>query len=301
MTGNSCNTGRIIANYGDALAVEDKQQKIYRCISRRKLDTLVCGDYVEWTLQPDGTGTIEALAPRNTVLTRQVRGTLAKPIAANFSQILVTLASKPAPEIRLIDTYLVICEHLQINGILLINKTDLLSTHDNKIIQTLESIYTSLDYPVLKIAAKYNHGLEQLNTRLQHHTSILVGQSGVGKSSLIKQLLPDADIQTGHISANTGLGSHTTTRTLLYHLPGGGELIDSPGVREFTPENLTKEMLQTGFREFRIFQGQCKFNDCSHTNEPHCAIIRAVKTGTIHSLRWENYRYLLNTHSAKNH
>lgn len=300
MTNLKRNSGRVIANYGDALAIENAEQTIYRCTNRRKLDFLVCGDYVEWSLQEDGTGFIETLKPRHTILTRRIRGAPAKPIAANFNQIVITLAPIPEPETRLIDTYLVICENQYIDCVILINKIDLLTDANNKTLQTLETIYTSLDYPVIKIAAKHNIGLAPLKTRLQQHTSILVGQSGVGKSSLIKQLLPDADVQTGHISKNTGLGSHTTTRTLLYHLPDGGELIDSPGVREFVPEDLSKDMIQNGFREFHPYQGLCKFNNCLHINEPKCAVIEALKEKKIHFTRWENYKHLV-TESTQKH
>ena len=143
------------------------------------------------------------------------------------------------------------------------------------------------------MSALAGEGLDALRARLTGHCSILVGQSGVGKSSLIKRLLPDHDITVGKLSVASGLGKHTTTATTLYHLPNGGRLIDSPGVRDFRLGAVPPAELARGFREFQPCLGHCKFNDCRHLSEPGCAVIDAVTDGRISARRLESYRRLL--------
>jgi ribosome biogenesis GTPase len=153
--------------------------------------------------------------------------------------------------------------------------------------------YVELGYPVLETSCKGAPGIDCLAPALESRTSILVGQSGVGKSSLANALLPDLDLQTGALSRVTGKGTHTTTTTVMYTLPCGGRLIDSPGVWEYGLWQMSQHELAGGFREFASFEGHCRFNDCRHAGEPGCAIRAAVEAGAIREWRYRSYLRLL--------
>lgn len=286
--------GRIIANFGTVLAVETSDGNIVSCNSRRKQELIVCGDWVEWQPQTGDSqaGVIEKVLPRTSALSRPDRKHQLKPLAANFDQLLIVSAPLPEPDSYLIDAYLVYAEHIGTFPVIVFNKDDLIENNQNIHFEQLQQCYQELDYPVVHSSCKARDGLEQLKKQLVGHTSILVGQSGVGKSSIAKNLLPDRDIQTGAISTATGLGVHTTTTTMLYHLTEGGNLIDSPGVREFSLIHLEPEAIRSGFIEFRELP-PCRFNDCSHLREPGCAVLAAVASGKIHKQRWQNYKKML--------
>jgi ribosome biogenesis GTPase len=212
---------------------------------------------------------------------------------ANIDQVIIEAALEPALDYFLIDKYCVAAELAQAEPLIIINKADLLTEKDRARVSLLISEYRLIGYTTLLISALKNTGIEAFNDRLSRKTSILVGQSGVGKSSLIKRLLPDRDIITGKLSAASGLGKHTTTSTTLYHLPHGGHLIDSPGVRDFHLGRVPDDELGNGFREFRPYLGQCKFNNCRHLSEPGCAINAAVAGGHILERRMASYRQLM--------
>lgn len=291
--------GRVIANFGPAIAVEIPDGeipngKIVACHSRRKLDLIVCGDWVEWQPQAGnpGTGVIEKCLPRTSTLSRPDRKGLPKPLAANFDQLLIVTAPIPEPDSYLTDAYLVYAEHIGTSPVIVFNKEDLAKTNDQ--LEQLQQRYRQLGYTVIHSSCKATDGLAGLKKQLAGHISILVGQSGVGKSSIVKNLLPDRDIQTGAVSTATGLGMHTTTTTMLYHLEEGGNLIDSPGVREFPLTHLEPETIRDGFIEFRQ-QSPCRFNDCTHLREPGCSVLAAVEAGRINKERWQNYKKMLET------
>jgi ribosome biogenesis GTPase len=189
----------------------------------------------------------------------------------------------------LIDRYLVAVELADIKPIIVVNKTDLLSK--DELIQLKQKMlrYSNIEYEVLFVSSNTRNGLKVLEERLENRISILVGQSGVGKSSTIKALLPDIEIQIGEISEISKLGKHTTSASRLYHLPHGGSIIDSPGVRDFGLWHLEKESIALGFKEFQPYLGKCKYSNCSHINEPHCAIIDALEKHKIARPRWRNY------------
>jgi ribosome biogenesis GTPase len=174
-----------------------------------------------------------------------------------------------------------------------VNKSDLLDTESRAKLEQRLAIYEQIGYSLLFISTRTTDGLRDLHQQLKSHTSILVGQSGVGKSSLVQALLPDLDIRIGALSQVTGLGRHTTTVTTLYHLPDGGDLIDSPGVRDFSLSPVPVDQLAQGFREFKAYLGQCRFHNCRHASEPGCAVQDAVRSGAINQRRLANYKELV--------
>ncbi|MDH3526050.1 MAG: small ribosomal subunit biogenesis GTPase RsgA [Gammaproteobacteria bacterium] len=285
--------GLVIVNYGKALLVEDSDGDLQRCVARRNLGQIVSGDRVSWEHTGTGEGVISAVAPRSAVLRRLDITRKARPLAANIDQIVVVSAPQPALDEFLIDKYLIAAELIGTNPVLVINKSDLLDTDAREALDARVSNYADIGYRVLFTSVLADDGIDSLAEVLAGKTSILVGQSGVGKSSLIKRLLPDLDIAIGRLSAASGQGRHTTTATTLYHLPHGGNLIDSPGVRDFRLEPTQAAELAHGFREFRPFLGQCKFHNCRHVNEPECALSAAASRGEISKRRLENYRNLL--------
>jgi ribosome biogenesis GTPase len=285
--------GLAIVNYGKAVLVEDAAGGLYRCVARRKLQPVVSGDRVEW--EPVGTqeGVINALEPRRTVLQRADGANRTRALAANIDRILIVVAPQPAHDAFLIDRYLVAAELAGTTPLVIANKSDLLDPRAGAPEDDLRE-YAAIGYRILRTSARETTGIDALAQALVNGTSILVGQSGVGKSSLIKRLLPELDIQIGKLSDASGQGRHTTTRTTLYHLPLGGDLIDSPGVRDFRPGETAPSELAQGFREFRPYLASCRFQDCRHLSEPDCAVKEALREGRISARRLASYRQLMN-------
>ena len=198
----------------------------------------------------------------------------------------------PAHDAFLIDRYLVAAELAGATPLVVINKSDLLDPRVADMPTDDLRGYADIGYGILLMSARENTGIDKLAQALVNRTSILVGQSGVGKSSLIKRLLPERDIQIGRLSDASGQGRHTTTATTLYHLPQGGDLIDSPGVRDFRLGETTPADLARGFREFRPYLGLCRFQDCRHQSEPGCAVKAAMRKGMISERRLTSYTRL---------
>jgi ribosome biogenesis GTPase len=288
-TGN----GLVIVNYGKSLLIEDSHGTLVRCVPRRSLDPIVCGDRITWEPAGDGTGVVTRIGDRNTVLNRAIDDNRARPLAANLDQIVIVAATEPALDEFLVDKYTVAAELVGVQPLLVINKTDLLDSAAGTALEQRVADYAAIGYRVLFASALENTGMPELEQALTGSTSILVGQSGVGKSSLIKRLLPELDITIGKLSDASGQGRHTTTTTTLYHLPCGGKLIDSPGVRDFRLGHAAPGELETGFREFRNYLGQCKFHNCRHLTEPECAVTGAAQQGRISQRRLESYRQLV--------
>jgi ribosome biogenesis GTPase len=285
--------GVVIVNYGRQSLVEDSNGNLIRCVARRGLEPIVCGDEVEWLPTGREEGVVEKIRPRRTVLNRADSGNKLRPLVANIDQVVIEAAREPALDCFLLDKYTVAAELAQTEALIVINKTDLLSADARHDIEVQLADYITLGYIVLFTSALRNTGIAAFTDYLAGKTSILVGQSGVGKSSLIKRLLPERDITIGRLSTASGLGRHTTTATTLYHLPCGGRLIDSPGVRDFRLGEVSARELGSGFREFKPYLGQCRFNDCRHVSEPGCAVLAALASGHISTRRMESYRRLL--------
>ncbi len=285
--------GTVITRHGQNLAVADEQGQLIYCLSRQNIGHLVCGDSVIWQPTTAGEGVVTALLERQSALIRPNYSGEEKPLAANITQLVVVLATEPPPSDYLLDQYLLTAENIGVKALIAMNKSDLLQGTLRQEFETRFAHYQEIGYPIIEISAKFSDGLLPLFQQLKDETSILVGQSGVGKSSLINALLPDLQIQVGRLSEASGLGKHTTSATTLYSLPEGGRLIDSPGVRSFRLVQLTTELLENGFREFRPFLGHCRFSNCSHGGEPGCALTEAVKQSKIHPKRLQNHLHMV--------
>jgi len=285
--------GRIVAHYGANLDVEDEQHHVHHCLVRANLPKMVCGDQVIWQSTGEALGVVTSLVPRTSLLARHDYNGNSKPVAANIDQILIVAAPEPGIDEDTINRYLVAAELTSITPIIVINKTDLLSDTEKNALSQQLATYHDIGYTIIYTSIRQRNGLNQLIAELKDKTSIFVGQSGVGKSSLIKTFIPGANIRVGELSNSTGLGKHTTSVTVLYHLDRGGDIIDSPGVREFGLGNVSAEQLVQGFREFAPYLGQCKFNDCKHLHEPDCGIKNAVQTGDISKQRYDSFQRLV--------
>jgi len=284
--------GLVVVRHGARLAVEDADNRIYQCLVRKNIGHPVCGDRVIW--QPTGAdqGVVSALLDRHTVLSRPDYSGRDKPLAANLTQLVILLAPYPSPSEYLLDQYLVAAELMGVRSVILFNKVDLLDTEALVEFQARFVHYRDLGYPSAWISLKDDRDLAPLARRFSGETSILVGQSGAGKSSLTKLLLPDRQVQIGCLSEATGLGRHTTSTATCYRLPQGGRLVDSPGVRSFRLGAIGRSQLQLGFRELAPLLGQCRFNDCRHAQEPGCAVKQALLEGRVYPERLKNFQHL---------
>ncbi|MGJ8680267.1 small ribosomal subunit biogenesis GTPase RsgA [Paraglaciecola sp.] len=289
--------GRVIGRFGKHADVEDQQGIVHRCHMRRTITSVVCGDQVLFRpgkdLSLSISGIIEAVEDRKSVLTRPDFYDGVKPVAANIDQIIIVSSVLPSLSLNIIDRYLVASEDVEITPVILLNKVEMLTSEERAEVETQLNVYRDIGYQIVYTSCKTLTGVEQLAACLKDKVSVFVGQSGVGKSSLINVLLPDADEVIGDISDNSGLGQHTTTTAKLLHFPAGGDLIDSPGVREFALWHLPTERLTNGFIEFRDYLGGCKFRDCKHQNDPGCVLKEAVEKGKVSQQRYQSYHKIL--------
>lgn len=294
-------TGTVIANYGARQRVETDNGLQRDCRSRKSAGALVTGDRV--ILESGERDLIITRAlPRHSILSRPDNRGKARIIAANIDQILIVIAARPAFKEALIDRYLVAAELSGINPAIILNKTDLLDTATREQILQRLSIYQTIGYPVIPVSANQTDGLEPLRQIMAGRNNIVVGQSGVGKSSLINGLLPGTEARVGDVSDATNKGTHTTTTAWLYHLPQrNGNIIDSPGVREFGLWQVGAEELAAGFREFGEYRQHCKFRDCLHRDEPGCAVRQAVDEKAISPQRYASYLKLLESVEQDNY
>ena len=282
----------VISHFGNEILICDEQGQRRRATARQNLPALVCGDKITWQLTEFDDAVIVGLQERHGTLTRSTPFKATKLIAANVDIALVVCSHKPKLNTGLLDRYLAACELSGIDAHIVFNKTDTLKQTNTQEFKQQLSVYQAIGYPVHYTSAKQNE-IESLKEPLQSKTSILVGQSGVGKSTIIRALVPDAKPKVAEVSDKTNKGRHTTTTSELYTLDEHSYVIDSPGIREFGLGNIDPEQLAAGFREFKPHLGQCRFRDCTHTNEPGCALIKAVQTGEISQMRFDSYLGIL--------
>ncbi|TNH01272.1 small ribosomal subunit biogenesis GTPase RsgA [Testudinibacter sp. TR-2022] len=289
--------GRVISRYALHADIEGHNHEVFRCNLRRTVSNLVVGDYVLWRAghqQLQGiSGVVEAVQPRKNVLSRPDYYDGIKLIAANIDKIFIVSAMLPHFSSNIIDRYLVVCESLGIEPILVLNKVDLCEKNERQEVEQLFDIYRNIGYKVLMLSTQSGENMAQFTELVSQGCTIFVGQSGVGKSSLLNYLEPQLGLQIGAVSENSGLGQHTTTVSRLIRLKCGGEVIDSPGIREFGVWHLDSNTITNGYREFQPYLGGCKFRDCKHLDDPGCVLQQAVEQGKIHPLRFENYHRLI--------
>jgi ribosome biogenesis GTPase len=278
--------GRVVTRYGQRQLIESSDGKLFQCTSRRNIDLSVAGDKVVFQPTDNDKGIVTALLPRKNELKRQE-----KLIAANVDQLWLVVATEPKYQFDLIDRYLVVAENANLPIAIIINKIELVA--DLESLYEDFSIYKNLGYELHFISVKKQLNLDDLKQHLAEKTHIFLGQSGVGKSSLINELIPDLNIRVNEISQKSKLGKHTTTNTCIYKIASGGDLIDSPGIREFQLDNLDTKDILNGFREFTPLLGHCRFRNCQHINEPNCAIKEALESGGIHPYRYNSYLRLI--------
>lgn len=278
--------GTVTAAYGKRYGVELEDGRQISCVTRGKKNDLACGDVVQVKLTDSHEGVVESFNPRTSLLYRS-NAYKTKLLAANVTQIVIVLATQPSFYEALLNRCLIAAEAAGIGVLIVLNKCDLAKNDDA--LQALK-LYQGLGYQVQPLSAKQD--IAPLKQWLKGHTSVLVGQSGMGKSTIVNALLPDLQVRTQEVSTVLDSGKHTTTAAHLYHLDEYSHLIDSPGLQEFGLHHLNIEQLEQAFVEFRPYLGKCRFNNCKHLKEPDCAVIQATESGQISPLRLACYQDL---------
>ena len=278
--------GLVVASYGKRYEVELTDKARISCVTRGKKTDLACGDIVNIKLTDKAEGVVESSQPRKSLLYRS-NAFKSKILASNVTQIIIVLATQPSFYEALLNRCLVAAEAAKIKPLIVLNKCDLADAADAK---NKLKLYQDLGYQVLHLSAKQD--IATLKPYLVNHQSVLVGQSGMGKSTIINALLPNQNVRTQIMSEALDSGKHTTTATHLYHLDANSSLIDSPGLQEFGLNHLSQEELELAFIEFRPYLGKCRFNNCKHSHEPDCAVMNAVNKGQISSVRLGFYQGL---------
>jgi ribosome biogenesis GTPase / thiamine phosphate phosphatase len=289
-----CRLGRVLRVQGLVSIVRDESGAIFHCATRRVLKTLATdqrhvvatGDVVWFLPDGDDEGVIERVELRHGVVSRTSRGRQ-HVIVANVDQlIIVTSAAEPRLKPNLIDRLLVTAEKGGIRPIICINKIDLVEPAH---LLPLVGVYAQLGYEVLLVSASSGMGIERLRDWLAGQESVVTGQSGVGKSSLLNAVEPDLDLRVQEVSVETQKGRHTTTTAVLVPLSFGGYVVDTPGIRQFQLWDVIPEEVAGFFRELRPYVSRCRFPDCTHTHEDNCAVKDAVADGWIDTRRYESY------------
>ena len=255
-----------------------------------RADTLAVGDRVQITRLPEGTGVIESIAPRQRALVRKdptPRGEYQQVLLSNPDQVVLVFAcANPEPHTRMLDRFLVICEKQEIPVLIVANKVDLVGMEQAR---ALFGFYQPLGYPVIYTSVKQKLGLEEFRAALLGRVSGLAGPSGVGKSSLLNAIQPELGLAVSEISEATSKGRHTTVVREMFALNGGGFVTDLPGLRALALWDIQPEELDGYFPDLRNLVSQCQYNDCSHQDDPGCAVRRAVEGGQIDPRRYESY------------
>ena len=291
---------QVVTSYGSHGVVRTEDKTLLECRYRRRLGRPLCGDHI--LTIPDyavNQASLEKILPRHSCFYRGDARLRKHAVAANLDQVVIVVCPYPEPPFHLLDRYLVAVENLNLEALLIFNKADLMAAHPkvSERMQTQFDYLHSLGYPVLETSCKSNTGTDELKQALHNKCSILVGQSGVGKSSLVNTIFPERELQTRAVSNATQKGTHTTTATTLYYLPEGGQIIDSPGVWEFGLWKMPAIELEQGFIEFRQWSPECRFSNCLHTHEPDCGVKNALAAGKLPEPRYKAYAQALNMFS----
>jgi ribosome biogenesis GTPase len=289
--------GLVIAAHGRHYLVQASDTRLH-CVTRGKKSDVAVGDRVQLHRTSLDQGVIESICERKTLLYRSDQYK-SKLLAANVTQLFIVVATEPGFSDDLVSRALVAAEAAGVEAHLILNKTDIAGLLPKA--RERVAVYADIGYAVHEVSARTApHATRELLLPLMHgQTSILIGQSGMGKSSLINLLVPDADIATQEISAALDSGKHTTTFTRLFALDPDTAIIDSPGFQEFGLYHLTEGMLERAFREFGPHLGHCRFYNCHHLNEPGCSVLAAVDTGAIAPMRHQLYRQLVHESAQK--
>lgn len=285
--------GRVITRLGPVYTVEADDGSLIDCIARGRAKKAVVGDRVRFETDVDNEmaeGLVTGIGPRHSALVRaDAMGRRAQTLAANIGRIFIVAAVEPPLREGLIDRYLVAAHAQGIEASIVFNKVDLLDAEEAEEVGARLAVYPPLGYPVLFASAESGHGVEELRAATRGLCSIFVGHSGVGKTSLLNVLDPGLGERVQALSAASGRGQHTTTTSALYALPGGGEVIDSPGVRGFALWGIDADSVHKHFPEFLELADQCRFANCRHLEEPQCRVIEAVESGEIAESRYDSY------------
>lgn len=296
--------GLIIKNTGswytvktdDGRIVECKVKGNFRLKGIRSTSPVAVGDYVDIIMNAEGTALISAIDDRKNYIIRKASN-LSKQsqiIAANLDQALLIITIKqPETSTTFIDRFLAGAEAYRVPVVLVFNKTDLLNDDERHYQQQMVTLYETIGYPCIEISAETGMGIDQLQTLLKQKVTLVSGNSGVGKSSLINAIIPHADQRTAEISNAHGTGMHTTTFSEMIELAESGYLIDTPGIKGFGTFDIEREELTSYFKEIFEFSKDCKFNNCTHTHEPGCAVLQAVENHYISVSRYQSYLNML--------
>ncbi len=291
-TGIALAVGRVVASHGRQLVVEDPAGQRTPCRLHGRRLAAVCGDEARWGYAHPGEsyGTVYELLPRRNTLERLTQGGRAEPVVANLTQLVAVAAPLPAPDWFVVDRYLAGAAWCSVTALIAYNKVELGVAADAAVEL---AAYAALGLAIVQCSTRAAPGILELATHLKGAVSVLVGQSGTGKSSLLNALAPEARAVTQEISAATEEGRHTTTHAVLHRLVSGGDLIDSPGVRDYAPPVPEARHVASGFVEIHRAAATCRFQDCLHVQEPGCAVRAAVASGQIRQRRYESFRRLL--------
>ena len=285
--------GIIIAQYRDHVEVADVNNITHYCYLRKNLGELAVGDVVIWQKNNKHDGVILATKPRHSELFRFHKKTRNKLVAANINQLFIVTAPEPPRALNVIDRYIMLAEIQGITPIIIYNKIDLVKNSELQTLRNYLSYYEELGYTVIYASTQTKKGISDIEKYLHNKASILVGLSGVGKSSIINSILPEAASVIGHLSEKSGEGNHTTTTAKLYFLPNDGKLIDCPGIRELAIGDVTAAQVLYGFKELRELAVNCGFRNCRHTQEINCAILQAEANSEVNLERLASYRNIL--------
>jgi ribosome biogenesis GTPase len=287
--------GRVVAGHGRRFVVETDAGARSLCLTSSRSLQVVCGDRVHISADHTADPRILEVLPRSSLFSKADDRGRAVPAAANLDQVMVVHAPLTASEPFLTDKYLASIEGMGIAVGLVFNKLDLAGGEAHVAVLERLDYLAALGYPLHRVSTRTGTGMEALARSLLGKSSLLVGQSGVGKSSLLNALVPEARHRIDELSAANDEGRHTTTATTLHPFPGGGALLDSPGVRDLALAHREPESVASLFRDFRSPASRCRFGNCLHLQEPGCGVKAAVESGGIPESRYTSYRWLMTT------